>query len=255
MPPRPPRPARPPLSPARCRMLAEAALRLLLVALFLFLNTCVQPARRDVAAALRGGACSRPRRRSLVPPALLLPLLLLPPLAVVLLPLALGERSDVTPALLAWTLAMSANAVATEALKLSVGRPRPDFLYRCFPDGRPAAHVPPGRARSEAEGRKSFPSGHSSFSFCSLGFVSLYVCGRLGAGGRAGRGARLAAGAGPLALAAALGASRWVDHHHHAGDVAAGAALGLALAAACYRRYYPPLYSDRAGIPYELDED
>ena len=112
--------------------------------------------------------------------------------------------ADAMFAILTVTLIMPLNGVLTNSIKLAVGRPRPDFIFRweecyqiikgfstfiscrCWPDGK----IPPdGLGRADlacsgdydtiAEGRKSFPSGHSSFSFATFGFVFLYLAGKL----------------------------------------------------------------------------
>lgn len=67
------------------------------------------------------------------------------------------------------------------------------------------------------EGLKSFPSGHSSIAFASLGFLSLYIAGKMHLFTANGRGStwKLLLFLFPIFLATLVAISRVCDYHHH----------------------------------------
>ncbi len=139
--------------------------------------------------------------------------------------------------------------VVTEALKLGLGRLRPDFRDR-WQRAACAGNVeaPPGldcsavaadgfvvSRRDVLDGMKSFPSGHTSTAFATLSFASMAIGSRWlwgEAAAKAPAWTQPVAGLtlGGLAAATAFtAASRVGDGRHHPEDVAVGAAVGAAL--------------------------
>nr|CAB3464548.1 unnamed protein product [Digitaria exilis] len=150
--------------------------------------------------------------------------------------------------------------VLTDAIKDGVGRPRPDFFWRCFPDGLPnydnlttqvICHGDPAAIK---EGHKSFPSGHSSWSFAGLGFLSWYLAGKIKVFDRRGHVAKLCVVILPLLLAAMVAVSRVDDYWHHWQDVFAGGILGLVVASFCYLQFFPPPSGEQGFWPHAYFE-
>ncbi|XP_042500655.1 putative lipid phosphate phosphatase 3, chloroplastic isoform X2 [Macadamia integrifolia] len=142
--------------------------------------------------------------------------------------------------------------VITDAIKDAVGRPRPDFFWRCFPDGKEVYDnlgnvVCHGKASVIKDGYKSFPSGHTSWSFAGLGFLSLYLSGKLKAFDRRGHVAKLCIVSVPLLVGSLVGISRVDDYRHHWQDVFSGGLLGLTVATFCYLQFFPPPHHMNVG--------
>ncbi|KAG8652211.1 lipid phosphate phosphatase 2 isoform X2 [Manihot esculenta] len=158
---------------------------------------------------------------------------------------------DLHHAILGLLFSVLITGVITDAIKVAVGRPRPDFFWRCFPDGKGlfdniTTNVMCTGVKSVIkEGHKSFPSGHTSWSFAGLGFLSWYLSGKIRAFDRRGHIAKLCVIVFPLLVAALVGISRVDDYWHHWQDVFAGGLIGLTVASFCYLQFFPP--------PYDID--
>ncbi|XP_044494519.1 lipid phosphate phosphatase 2-like isoform X1 [Mangifera indica] len=158
---------------------------------------------------------------------------------------------DLHHAILGLLYSVLVTGVITDAIKDAVGRPRPDFFWRCFPNGTGIFdHVTKnvlctGDKTVIKEGHKSFPSGHTSWSFAGLGFLALYLSGKIQVFDRKGHVAKLCLIFLPLLVASLVAVSRVDDYWHHWQDVFGGALIGITVATFCYLQFFPP--------PYDVD--
>ncbi|ORX46045.1 PAP2-domain-containing protein [Hesseltinella vesiculosa] len=157
-------------------------------------------------------------------------------------------------------LALSLSVVFTQLIKVTVGRPRPDFLDRCQPI--PGSQDPPYGLSNYTicttpidshlmtDGFKSFPSGHSSFSFGGLGYLALYFAGKLRMFDERGYTYKGFTFILPVIGALLVVITRTRDYRHHWQDVTAGSLLGCACAFFAYRQYHPALGNDLCHLPF-----
>lgn len=141
-----------------------------------------------------------------------------------------------------WAFAMMVTMNVTVLAKATVGRLRPDFLARCQPrmDDR-MKFVCLGDEKSVMEGRRSFPSGHTSYSFAGLGYTGFVLAGQLGVFSGRGAAYKLLIVLLPFLLASYVGLTRVTDYRHHWEDVLSAAVLGIVMAYLSYRVHFPSI--------------
>ncbi|RKP02293.1 hypothetical protein CXG81DRAFT_25073 [Caulochytrium protostelioides] len=163
-------------------------------------------------------------------------------------------------------LSLTLTLLVTFLAKNIMGLLRPNFLARCQPSTDPAVMqaaavtigqivwynetICTGDHDIIMEGRRSFFSGHTSLSFAGLGFLSLYLCGKLHVFDRTGRVCRLALGIWPIVLAIYIGLSRLHDQWHFWHDVLVGMLVGMSFAYLSYHYYFPSLHDPCCAEPY-----
>ncbi|GAA5796550.1 hypothetical protein HPULCUR_001922 [Helicostylum pulchrum] len=167
---------------------------------------------------------------------------------------------DFHSGLLGLGLALTMTIMMTDVVKITVGRPRPDLFERCKPP--PGIQDPPLHLLNYTictadpysyemiDGFKSFPSGHSSFSFAGLGYMAFFLAGKMHVFDRGGHTYKSFVFSFPFLGAMLIAISRVRDYRHHWSDVFVGAIFGTLFAYFAYRQYYPSLESLDSHKPY-----
>lgn len=231
---------------------AEIILRMFIFLFYLFTEH-LEPFERHIEKE-ELWLYKNPETPSYVPIYFLWVIVVVIPLLAILVSYIHGHNKiDVIQALLGLALSVFLSSSLTNIMKVIVGRPRPDFFWRCFPDGVYVENMQCTGIREKIiEGRKSFPSGHSTIAFSGLGYTSFYLFGKLHCFNQIGRGFlwRLIVAFIPVFLALIVALSRTCDYHHHWQDVTVGSLLGLTVAYCCYRQAYPALNRCTSHLPY-----
>ena len=159
--------------------------------------------------------------------------------------------------ILGFFISILVTSLITDIIKNAIGRPRPDLLDRCKPrKGTPEHTLVDFEVCTETDhhvlqdGFRSFPSGHSSFSFAGLGYLSFFLASQLRALHPRVDLLRIILAFVPLLGAALIALSRYEDYRHDPYDITVGSLLGFSMAFFSWRRFYPPLRSQRCDAPY-----
>jgi len=160
-------------------------------------------------------------------------------------------------------LTLSLTIMFTDVIKITVGRPRPDFIDRCQPTS--GSHDAPIYGLSTAaictwsdhsiiqDAFRSFPSGHSSTAFAAMTFLSLYLAGKLHMFNFNGDSYKSFIISAPLIAAFLVAISRTQDYRHHWQDVLAGGLLGATLSWFSYLQYYKAPWKNNSHLPLKHD--
>ncbi|CAK5268412.1 unnamed protein product [Mycena citricolor] len=168
---------------------------------------------------------------------------------------------DLHHALLGLTVAFAFMGTFVEVVRITVGRPRPDFISRCNPFANATNQVHFGLANLTVcqtaaddplikDGMRSFFSGHACLSAAGLGFLSLYWAGKLQLFNQKSYSSKAWLVFLPLLGSIYICITRVTDHRHHPEDVILGFFLGVFTAYIFYRQFFPSLEDLNSHLPH-----
>ncbi|KAH0790242.1 PAP2 superfamily protein [Histomonas meleagridis] len=172
-------------------------------------------------------------------PVLGLIIIVLPCFVIGLLSIIYPRKMELAFSGMSFAQAMCLTFLITEALKVTVARPRPNFFDYCQYDQK--LHKCTGPAKSKRDSRLSFPSGHASMSFTAGTWMYLFL-------GRFFQKSELwflLVRMIPLFVAIAVSATRIIDHMHHVSDVVSGAILGIGIGFIFYTNQHKRIFMQK----------
>ncbi|KAF5323202.1 hypothetical protein D9758_016730 [Tetrapyrgos nigripes] len=201
-------------------------------------------------------------RKQTIPNLLLVLLLTLPYILIVVGHFVFSYKKwwDLHSALLGLTLGFSVSGTLSQIVRISAGRPRPDFIARCNPSpdivNAPVFGLANVTICQETDftflqdGMRSFFSGHAILSAFGFGYLSLYLAGKLHIFDSNAHTYKMWIVATPIVLAIWICETRVADRRHHWQDVTTGFFLGILIAYVAYRQFFPHLADQDSHLCY-----
>ena len=140
------------------------------------------------------------------------------------------KKIDLGFAYMSLAQVLGVTLMLTEALKIGVARPRPNYFSYCQYDTERKECLGPHRHRKDA--KVSFPSGHASNSFACATWFTLLID-KMNPNSQELWWILLKFL--PIAVAISISATRITDYMHHVSDVIAGAVLGAGIGAVIFQ--------------------
>mmetsp|Transcript_27359 Transcript_27359/g.49693 ORF Transcript_27359/g.49693 Transcript_27359/m.49693 type:complete len:334 (-) Transcript_27359:790-1791(-) len=197
-----------------------------------------------------------PKEETTIPSSLLVLTCVKLPLLICVLTFFVTRTKHDTHAILCTTMVtIGVTEFWTKVFKSYVGRLRPNFYDFCGFDSATLSCT--NGWDHEMEARMSFPSGHSSLSFCAMTVMALYLLGKVGLGKQRATNPPFFCSikilaflsVTPLLYSSFVATSRLVDNWHHPSDIVAGTMLGVTCGILVYHMWYPHVLSPNAGKP------
>ncbi|KAM9981245.1 hypothetical protein ACTFIY_003559 [Dictyostelium cf. discoideum] len=228
---------------------------LLIVGGILFLKVTV----RGRLFTLDDESISYPKLPELVPMHVLIPVIIALPLAIIIVVSLIVKRDchDFHHAILGLAQSLALTLLLTGSFKCFIGGLRPNFLEVCDPTPASiAAGNPPvgfgkiyyDRSICSADDSivndalSAYPSGHSSITAASFGFLALFIHAKFKIFDNRGHIFLYVIVSGCIIGAGLIGISRVADYRHTFLNVLAGWSIGLIIALSCYRLNYSSLF-------------
>lgn len=210
----------------------------------------IQPYERyPTFSDMNDATIAYPKLPDIVPGwALMIFIFIVPTIAFGVVQLKVRNLHDLHHAGLGLFTSIMGTMLFTDVFKLNAGRLRPDFMARCFPDITGRCTNP--NLNDVRDSRLSFPSGHSSLSFCAMVYLSLYLSGKFRIFHQNhGHLWKLVIVLLPLFMSGYIAVSRTRDYHHNFDDVIAGGIIGSVMAFLGYFMNYPSFFDERSDYP------